>query len=162
MATLVRWEPFRELATLQSEMSRLMNALYDGGGERTARAWVPALDAWETEDEVVYAFDLPGIPEDRISVELNDGMLTVGAERERTEQGNGGGMFRFERRFGSFSRTVALPQGADEESVTADYKDGVLEIHVRKPEIQKPRRIPIGQANGHKTIEGTATAHDES
>ena len=67
MATLVRWEPFRDLASLQNEMSRFMNGLFEGnGGEK--QAWVPTADVWETEDEVVYAFDLPGIPEDKISV----------------------------------------------------------------------------------------------
>ena len=60
MATLVRWEPFREIATLQNEMSRLMNDVIGGNGETTTRSWVPALDVWETENELVYAFDLPG------------------------------------------------------------------------------------------------------
>lgn len=155
MATLVRWEPFRELATLQSEMSRLMNSLFEGG-ERAAQSWVPALDVWETDDEIVYAFDLPGVPEDKISVELHDDLLTVSAERERTEEQKGENVYRFERRYGTFSRTVALPQGVDEASVKASYRDGVLEIRVAKPELQKPRRIPIG-TNGAKTIEGTAT-----
>ena len=60
MATLVRWEPIRELATLQTEMSRLMNGLFEGNG-RTTQSWVPAVDVWETEGELVYAFDLPGV-----------------------------------------------------------------------------------------------------
>ena len=67
MTTLVRWEPFRELASLQSEMGRLMNGLLEGPG-RVTQSWVPALDVWETESEVVYAFDLPGIPEEAISI----------------------------------------------------------------------------------------------
>src|SRR5206468_5090528 len=62
MATLVRWEPFREIASLQNEMSRFMNGLLEGNG-RTNQAWVPALDVWETESEIVYALDLPGVPE---------------------------------------------------------------------------------------------------
>ncbi|HXH96283.1 MAG TPA: Hsp20 family protein, partial [Gaiellaceae bacterium] len=85
MATLVRWEPFRELATLQNEMSRFMNGLLEGNG-RTEQSWIPTADVWETDDEVVYAFDLPGIPEDRISVELDDGALTISAQREREEK----------------------------------------------------------------------------
>ena len=83
MATLVRWEPFRELASLQSEMSRYMNGLLEGTG-RTTQAWVPALDVWETDAEVVYAFDLPGIPEEQISIEVQDETLTVSAERAAT------------------------------------------------------------------------------
>jgi HSP20 family molecular chaperone IbpA len=66
MATLVRCEPFREIATLQNEMSRFMNGLLEDNG-RASQAWVPALDLWETESEIVYAVDLPGVPEDEIS-----------------------------------------------------------------------------------------------
>ena len=154
MATLVRWEPFRELASLHNEMSRLMNA-FEGNG-RTAQTWVPALDVWETESELVYAFDLPGIPQDAISVEFEDGALTVSAERKREQQVENDRFYRFERRFGTFSRTVGLPQGIDEGGIRAEFRDGVLEVHVAKPEQSKPRRIRIGGAGEQKTIEGTA------
>ena len=155
MATLVRWEPFREIATLQNEMSRLMNTVGGGNGETMTRSWVPALDVWETETELVYAFDLPGIPEDKISLEFEDGALTVSAERERTEERSEERLYRYERRFGTFSRTIGLPQGVTEDAITADYKDGVLEVHVAKPEQPKPRRIEIGTGS-KKTIEGSA------
>jgi HSP20 family protein len=155
MATLVRWEPFRELATLQNDMSRLMNSVLGGSDETTNRGWVPAVDVWEKNDELVYAFDLPGIPEDKISVELDEGALTVSGERERAEETTEENLYRFERRFGSFSRTVGLPQGVTEDSISADYRDGVLEVHVKKPEQPKPRRISIGSGD-KKTIEGTA------
>jgi HSP20 family protein len=153
MATLVRWEPFRELATLQNEMSRLMNSLGEGNGQST-QGWVPTADVWETDDEVVYAFDLPGIPEDKVAVELEDGALTITGERERAHRVEDGKYFRFERRFGTFSRTIALPHGVDEDAVSAKYEHGVLEVHVRKPEQPKPRRIQVGVGSGHKTIEG--------
>ncbi len=157
MATLVRWEPFREIASLQNEMSRLMNGLVEGNG-RTTQAWVPTLDVWETESELVYAFDLPGIPQDKISVEVEDGALTVSATRERTQEVSQDRFHRFERRYGTFSRTVGLPQGVSEESIKADYRDGVLEIHVAKPEQPKPKRIQIGGAGEtHATIEGEST-----
>jgi len=158
MATLVRWEPFREIATLQNEMSRLMNTVtgLGNGNGATPRTWVPAVDVWETESELVCAFDLPGIPEDRISLEYEDGALTVSAERERTTEVSDEQLYRFERRFGTFSRTIALPQGVDEGQIKADYRDGVLEVRVSKPEQSKPRRIQIGGGE-RKTIEGTAT-----
>src|SRR5205085_11679406 len=143
MATLVRFrEPFREFAAFQNEMSRLMNGMLEGNG-RTNQAWVPAVDVWETGADVVYAFDLPGVSEDKISVELEDNALTVTAERERQEESSDDRFDRFERRFGTFSRTIALPQGVSEDAIKADYKDGVLELHVRKPEQPKPRRIPV-------------------
>ena len=152
MATLVRWEPFREIAALQNEMSRFMNGLLEGNG-RTNQAWVPALDVWETENEIVYAVDLPGIPEENISVELDDGALTITAERERTQEESDERFYRYERRFGTFSRTFGVPQGVTEDSISADYKNGVLEVHVRKPEQPKPKRIQVGPGAG-ATIEG--------
>ena len=150
MATLVRWEPIRELATLQTEMSRLMNGLAEGNG-RTNESWVPAVDVWETDNDLVYAFDLPGVSEEQISIELQDDMLTVSAQRERSQERAEDGFVRFERRFGSFSRAVGVPQGVTEDKVKADYRDGVLEIRVAKPETQKPKKITLG--GGHPTIE---------
>jgi HSP20 family protein len=154
MATLVRWEPFRDVAALQSEMSRFMNGLLEGNG-RTNQAWVPALDVWETENEIVYALDLPGIPQDEISVELDDGALTISAERERTEEQSDERFYRYERRFGTFSRTFAVPQGVSASDISADYKDGVLEVHLKKPEQPKPKRIQIGFSD-KATIEGSS------
>jgi HSP20 family protein len=157
MATLVRWEPFREIAALQNDMGRLMSAfLGQANGETTGRPWVPAVDVWETEKELVYAFDLPGIPEDKISVEFDDGALTISGERERTDEVREEGFYRYERRFGSFSRTVGLPQGVGEDDVKADYRDGVLEIKITKPEAPKPRRIQVGSGKG-SAIEGKST-----
>ena len=156
MATLVRWEPFRELAALQSEMSRFMNGVLEGNGQ-SGQGWVPSADVWETEKEVVYAFDLPGIPEEKISVELEDGALTVTAEREREQKVDEGRYFRFERRFGTFTRTIGLPQGVNEKDVTAEFKNGVLEVHVAKPEQPKPQKIQIGVGGSSPAIEGNAT-----
>ena len=155
MATLVRWEPFRELAAVQNEMSRFMNGLLEGNGQ-ASQSWVPTADVWETDDEVVYAFDLPGIPEDQISVELEDGALTISAERAREHRVEDGKYFRFERRFGAFSRTIGVPQGVHEDAVSAKYEPGVLEVHVPKPEQPKPRKIEVGVGSGHKTLEGKA------
>ena len=155
MATLVRWEPFREIASLQNEMSRFMNGLLEGNG-RTNQNWIPALDVWETESEIVYALDLPGIPEDKISVELDEGALTITAERERTQEESQDRFYRFERRYGTFTRTFGVPQGVTESDVNADYKDGVLEVHVKKPEQPKPNRIQIGSSD-QATIEGKSS-----
>jgi HSP20 family protein len=157
MATLVRWDPFREVAQLQNELGRLLGGTGGNGG--AGQTWVPALDVWETDDELVYAFDLPGIPQDKISIEFEDGSLTVSAERERSEEVKQERFYRFERRHGSFSRTIGLPQGVDEDAISADYNDGVLEIHVRKPKEAEPRRIQIGGSESSETqaIEGSAT-----
>jgi HSP20 family protein len=156
MATLVRWDPFREAAAMHNELSRFMNGLLEGDGHQT-QSWVPTLDVWETDDELVYAFDLPGIAQDKFTVEVEDGALTVTAERERTEEVSQDRFHRFERRFGGFSRTVGLPQGVSEDDIKASYNNGVLEIHVRKPEQPKPKRIDVAVDGAPSAIEGTST-----
>jgi HSP20 family protein len=153
---LVRFEPFRELAALQNEMGRWMSTLAGGTtpGNGQSSTWLPAVDVWETENELVLSFDLPGIPEDKIAVELDDNVLTVSGERERTQEHTNERFYRFERRFGSFSRSVTLPAGVTESDITANYKDGVLEVRVPKPEEQKPKRIQVGTQSA---IEGKST-----
>jgi len=152
---VVRWEPFREIAALQGEMSRFMNQLWGtpgaGGGTGVA-AWLPALDAWETEDALVIALDLPGISESDVSIEIDDGVLTVSGKREKKVEQTDDGFYRFERRYGAFSRSVTLPQGIDESKIEAEFADGVLEITVPKPEERKPKRITIGSV----PVEGKA------
>lgn len=156
MATLVRWEPFRELATLQTEMSRVMNGLFEGNG-RSTQSWVPPVDVFETEDDLVYSFDLPGVPESAIDVQLHDDVLTVSAQREQSQERSGDGFYRTERRFGTFTRTLGVPQGVSADSVKAELKDGVLELRVPKPEATKPQRVRIGDT-GSEPIEGSAKA----
>jgi HSP20 family protein len=152
MTTLVRWDPLREAAAMHTELSRLMNGLFEGSTRQT-QAWVPTLDVWETEDAVHYAFDLPGIPKDKIAIEVEDGALTVSATREREQKVEGDRFQRFERRYGSFSRTVGLPQGVSEDQIKATYEHGVLEIRVPKPELPKPKRVQIDVAGEQPTIE---------
>jgi HSP20 family protein len=152
MTTLVRWDPLREVAAVQTELSRLMNGLFEGSTRQT-QAWVPMLDVWETEDAVHYAFDLPGIPKDKIAIEAEDGMLTVSAVREREQKVESGRYQRFERRYGTFSRAVGLPQGVSEDAIKASYENGVLTISVPKPEQPKPKRIEIQVEGEQPTIE---------
>ena len=145
MATLVRWEPFRDIAQMQSEMGRLFDGLFESRG-RGSEGWIPALDVWETENDIVYAFDLPGLAESEISIEVADDTLTVTGERSRSTEEQGERFFRFERRYGSFSRAVGLPAGLDESKIAASYENGVLEVRVPKPAEAKPRRIQLGSA----------------
>jgi HSP20 family protein len=112
------------------------------------------VDVWETENELVLSFDLPGIREDQIAGELDDNVLTVSGQRERTSEHSNDRFYRFERRYGTFSRSVTLPAGVSEEAIQANYVDGVLEIRVPKPEEPKPRRIEIGSKSA---VEGKST-----
>lgn len=156
MATLVRWDPLRGVASLHTELSRLMNGL-DESGARQTQAWVPSLDVWETEDTVTYAFELPGVAKDDIAIEVEDGVLTVSASREQSREIDTERFHRLERRYGTFSRAVGLPQGVSEDAISADYHDGVLRITVPKPEQTKPRRIEVSAPGEKPTIEGTSS-----
>jgi HSP20 family protein len=153
---IVRWEPFREMSTLQNEMNRLFNTVFDtpapgNGGGGTLRRWMPAMDLVETEDSFVLRADLPGMKQDDVKIEFEDGTLTVSGERKVEHDSKNEGYYRVERAFGSFSRSLTLPQGIDPEAVTANFDNGVLEIRIPKPEERKPRRIEIGGAQ--KTID---------
>jgi HSP20 family protein len=152
MTTLVRWEPFREVAALHNELSRYMNNLLEGDGG-TTQAWVPTLDVGETDDEIVYAFDLPGISQDDVTVEVEKDTLTITAKRDREHEVERDKFYRYERRFGTFSRAVGLPQGVSEDDIKASFTDGVLEVRVPKPAQSKPRRIQVGDG-AHAAIEG--------
>src|SRR4051812_45650538 len=105
MSTLVRWDPLRDAAAMHTELSRLMNGLFEGNG-RTGQAWVPTLDVWETEESVHYAFDLPGLSQEAIEVEVDNGALTISATRERPASLESERFHRLERRFGTFSRSI--------------------------------------------------------
>ncbi len=154
--TIVRWEPLRELNSLQSEMNRLFNTVFDtpsnGSGGNVLRRWMPAMDLVESGDHFVLRADLPGMGEDDVSIEFEDGTLTVSGERKAEHEDGNEGFHRVERSFGSFSRSLTLPQGIDPEAVTANFDRGVLEIRIPKPEQRKPRRIEIG-AGAPKTID---------
>jgi len=127
---------------MNAEFDRLINTVFRPT-PRSSQPWTPPLDVWETEDDLVYAFDMPGIPEDKITVEIEDNTLTVSGARERVENVEDERFFRAERRFGEFTRSVALPQGSGEGDAQAHYANGALEVHVKKPEQSKPRRVPV-------------------
>jgi HSP20 family protein len=153
--TIVRWEPLRELGSLQNEMNRLFNTVFDtppGNGGSTMRRWMPAMDLVETEDHFVLRADLPGMSQEDIKIEFEDGTLTVSGERKAEHESKNEGYYRVERAFGTFSRSLTLPQGIDPEGVVASFDRGVLEVRVPKPEQRKPRRIEIGCA-AQQTIE---------
>jgi HSP20 family protein len=153
--TIVRWEPLRELGTLQNEMNRLFNTVFDapsGGAGGAMRRWMPAMDLVEIGDHFVLRADLPGLSEDDVKIELEDTTLTISGERAAEHEAGDAGYHRVERAFGSFSRSLQLPKGIDPEAVAASFDRGVLEVRIPKPEERKPRRIEIA-ANGRQTIE---------
>lgn len=160
---LIRWEPVRELHTMQNEMNRLFNTFFDsptpsnGGGHAVARRWIPAMDVVETEDHFVLRADLPGLSESDVKIEVEDNVLTVSGERKSEHEQKGEGYYRVERAFGSFSRSLTLPEGIDADSIQASFDNGVLEVRIPKPEQPKPRKVQISLGSQTKTIEGSET-----
>lgn len=154
--TIVRWEPMREIASLQGEVNRLFSTLFDdsGGSAAPTRRWVPPMDLVETEDSLVLRADLPGMDQDDIKVEIEDRTLTVSGEREAEHEERPEGFYRVERSFGRFERSLTLPRGVDGSTVTAQFDRGVLEVRIPKPEASRPRRIEITPSGRPATIEG--------
>jgi HSP20 family protein len=156
--TIVRWEPLRELGTLQSEMNRLFSTAFDGPTPTgaTMRRWMPPMDLVESGDDFVLRADLPGMGEEDVNIELEDSTLTISGERKAEHEAQGEGFYRVERATGSFSRSLTLPKGVDPEAVSARFDRGVLEVRIPKPAERKPRKISIGGTEP-AAIEGSAT-----
>ena len=146
MALLVRPEPFSR------EVDRLFDAFL-GQADRAGRRWVPAMDLVEADDHFVLKADLPGLTEDDVKIEVQDGTLSITGERKAEHEEREHGWYRIERSFGSFNRSLSLPEHVDASGIKAEFKDGVLEVRIPKPEERKPRRIEIAGAS-QQTIEG--------
>jgi HSP20 family protein len=159
---LVRWEPVRELTSIQNEMNRLFNTFFDsptpGNGGSGLRRWIPAMDLIETEDRFVLKADLPGLTEADVNVEVEDNVLTISGERNSEHEDKREGYVRVERAFGSFRRSLTLPEGIDPEAVQASFENGVLEVRIPKPEERKPRKVAIQVGERPAAIEGNEAA----
>jgi HSP20 family protein len=161
---LVRWEPVRELNSLQLDMNRLFNTFFDtggrAGGNGSMHRWVPAMDLVETDEHFVLRADLPGLSHDDVTIELEDTVLTVSGERKAEHEEHEEGFYRLERSSGVFSRSLTLPKGIDGDAISAEFNEGVLEVRIPKPEATKPRRVTIGVGgnSNQQAIEGKETA----
>ena len=161
---LIRWEPAVELNTIQNEMNRLFNSLFDApvrsGTGDTARRWIPPMDLVESEDHYILHADLPGLSEKDVNIELESGVLTISGERRSELKDQKGGYRRVERAYGSFSRSLTLPEGVNPDAIAASFDRGVLEVRIPKPEQIKPRKVTISVGSGagsdHEIVEGTA------
>jgi HSP20 family protein len=153
---LVRWDPARELDSLQSDMNRLFDRFFDtrpAGNGGAVRRWIPAMDLVENEGSLVLRADLPGMTEGDVEIEVKDGVLTVSGERRSDSEEKSEGFHRVERSFGRFSRALSLPEGVDAAKIGASFDNGVLEVTIPKPEETKPTRVRIGS----DAVEGSGT-----
>jgi HSP20 family protein len=137
------WDPFRELEDMSSRLNRLFGfspARTGNGGESFAMSeWTPTCDVSETEDEYVVKAELPGVDKKDAHVTLEQGVLTIRGERKQEKEEKGKKFHRVECSYGSFMRSFAMPEDADENKIEARYKDGVLEVHVAKSEAAKKK-----------------------
>src|SRR5262245_41417636 len=152
---LIRWDPIRDLDSLQSDMNRLFDRFFEAkpaGGSGIQR-WIPAMDLLETQTDLVLRADLPGMTEGDVEIEIKDDVLTISGERRDDRDGKEERFHRVERSFGRFSRALSLPHGVDPDNVAASFQEGVLEVHIPKPEPTPPTRVEIEKG----AVEGTAT-----
>jgi len=139
---IVRWEPARELASM--EIDRLNQMFSDFYGQAFSRAWVPAVDIYETDaHEVVLKAELPDLKREDISLTFENGVLTLKGERKFEQEAKKENFQRIERRHGAFSRSFTLPNTVDATRINAAYKDGVLTIRLPQREEAKPKQIAV-------------------
>lgn len=148
-----RWDPFAMFAELESEMDRMFGRRFPfmqplrRMGAAMGQGWSPSTDVYEKDGLIVVKAELPGVNKEDISVTLESGDLVIKGERQSEEEVEEESYYRMERFSGSFYRRVPLPEGVDEDRISAEYKDGVLEIRVPKPsrgdDVAGTRRITV-------------------
>ncbi|MGB8477141.1 MAG: Hsp20/alpha crystallin family protein [Candidatus Acidiferrum sp.] len=141
---LSRWEPFRGAATLQDQVNRLFgNVLEQGGQESNLTSWAPAVDIYETEQELVVKADLPDVDPKDLDIRVENNILTIRGERKFEKKVNEDNYLRIERAYGSFSRSFSLANTVNSEAIKADYLNGVLTLTIPKREEAKPKLIKV-------------------
>ena len=155
---IVRWDPFREFATLQNQMNRLFQDLTPtrtgttGEEFMTTGTFVPPVDIYEDEHHITLKMEVPGIDEKDIHVHIENNTLTVHGERKIEKEEKEENFRRVERQYGSFTRSFTLPSSVDSAQVSADYNHGVLKVKLAKKAEAKPKQIKVN-VGGEKTLE---------
>ena len=137
--TLTRWDPFAELSELRTRFGRLFNEWQSG----SERAWTPAIDVVREDGHLVVRADLPGVKPEEVKIEVEDDILTVSGEHQESKEEKDKNYVRRERRYGSFSRSMALPAGVDAEKIKAETHDGVVEVTIPLPKEAKKETVAI-------------------
>ena len=146
---IVRWEPFRDLLSLQERMNRLFDESYRGTGRgetdewALGGSWAPSVDIFEHEGNLVLKAELPGVDPKDVDVRVENNVLTLRGERKFETEVKKEKYHRVERAYGTFSRSFTLPNVVDTEKIKADYKDGVLQVTLPQREEAKPKQIQV-------------------
>jgi HSP20 family protein len=143
-ATLTQFQPFRGFSSLQDQINRLFEGSFDrSSDEANLTTWAPAVDIFETEQNLVVKADLPDIKPEELDIRVENNILTIRGERKFEKKVNENNYLRVERSYGSFSRSFSLSNTVNTESIQADYKNGVLTLSIAKREEAKPKQIKV-------------------
>jgi HSP20 family protein len=143
--TLVRWKPFGDLVSMHDRINRLFEDAFKGVEQSTdpLASWYPAADIYETKDDYVFKLEVPGLSKDDIKIELNNNTLSIAGEKKEENEVKKESYHRIESYSGKFSRSFTLPKNIDSKKVSANMKNGILELHIPKAEEQKTQAVPI-------------------
>jgi HSP20 family protein len=152
MTSIIRWEPFRGISTLQEQMNHLFeDAFVRGqGNESGLTAWAPAVDIYETEHELVVKADLPEVNEKDLDVRVENNVLTIRGERKFEKRVSEDNYLRVERSYGAFSRSFSLASTVNTDAIKAEYRNGVLTLQIPKREEAKPKQIKVSVPSNGK------------
>ena len=141
---MTRWDPFRDLMGIQTELNRLFGRTYAGGESAGGNGdWIPALDIYEGKDRYVITVELPGVEPADVDISVEDSTLAIRGERKFYQEVDEDSFHRVERRYGAFSRSLSLPQTANADAIEASFDRGVLTVEIPKAEEAKPKKISI-------------------
>lgn len=143
MWDIVRWDPFRDMERMRTELDRMLTRTRTPNGGAVHAPWSPVSDVFETDDTIVITAELPGVKDDDVDIEIQDGMLTVKGERKLEDEVSQDRYYHLERSYGSFERSFRLPEGVREDDVKAGVAYGVLRVTIPKPKTAEAKRIPI-------------------
>lgn len=158
--SIIKYDPFRELRSLQDEMNRLFMTNLPRSvvqEDLASGGWSPSVDIYESENEIILEAELPGMSRDDFEVSIENNVITLKGKREFQKKEEGDNYHRVERSYGSFTRSFSLPRSVSAENTTADFKNGVLRVSLPKREEAKSRRIEVaGEDAEPKAIDTSA------
>ena len=158
---ITRWDPYREVLTLQNRLNSLFQDYGRGYGENdsvSAAAFVPPVDVYEDEHKIVLKLEVPGLKQEDLDIQIENNALTVKGERKFEKEEKEENFHRIERRYGSFFRSFSLPTTVDTENVEASYNAGVLKLELKKKASAQPRQIKVGNGASDKGETKTVNA----
>jgi len=144
--SLIRWDPFDDLASLRESMDKLFDEFFTRRPDRRGGVpvvWQPAIEAFETDHDVVVRAELPGIDPDQVDISVTEDTLTIKGEAKSEQEEKKRNYYRRELRYGAFVRSLTLPAGVQGDQAKASYKNGILEVRVPKSERAKPKTVKV-------------------